>query len=185
MRAKVRSRQKMAQRRESTTAAVLPGADAAACEPKGLASGVMESRVGGARRVRLAACRSWRGLRSDGSSSRRRPHWRAQFEDRSPPHENRSRPDNELEVPSAVGRPGLRTHRADARNSRAPLSDLPVLSRGDLDAYDAPKTGLPRRGCKTGGRVHQAVHATHQNLLTVERPPFGGLYAINATSGWT
>jgi hypothetical protein len=41
MRAQVGCRQKMAQRRESATAAVLPGADAAASEPKGLASGVM------------------------------------------------------------------------------------------------------------------------------------------------
>jgi len=33
--------------------------------------------------------------------------------------------------------------------------------------------------------VHQAVHATHQNLLTVERPPFGGLpTANNATLSW-
>ena len=32
-------------------------------------------------------------------------------------------------------------------------------------------TMLPRRDSKTGGGVHQAGHATHQNLVAVERPP--------------
>ena len=70
----------------------------------------MKSRVGGVGRVRLAACRPWRDLRPGGSSSRRRPHWQTQFEDRSTPNGNRSRPDSELEMPSMGVRPGLRMH---------------------------------------------------------------------------
>jgi hypothetical protein len=42
-----------------------------------------------------------------------------------------------------------------------------------------PRRGLPRRGSKTRLQDRrasaQAVHATRQNVLAVERPPFGGL----------
>src|SRR5207244_8194298 len=72
--------------------------------------------------------------------------------------------------PSIGIRPGLRMHRADARSSRALPSDQPILSRGDLDAYDPPGTMRPG----LGGRVSDGS-AAHQNRLTVERPPSDGL----------